>query len=57
LLLKGLVRRKVQTLGETIAPVAHLEVIRIFLAFVVSKGIKLYQIDMKSVFLIGVIQE
>jgi hypothetical protein len=28
--------------GETFAPVAHLEAIRILLAFVASKGFKLY---------------
>jgi hypothetical protein len=43
--------------GETFAPVARLEVIRILLAFAASKGFKLYQIDVKSVFLNGVIQE
>jgi hypothetical protein len=43
--------------GETFAPVAHLEAIRILLAFVASKGFKLYQMDMKCVFLNGVIQE
>jgi hypothetical protein len=32
------------------AHVAHLEAIRILLAFVVFKGFKLYQIDVKSVF-------
>jgi hypothetical protein len=43
--------------GETFAPVAHLEAIRIHLAFVASKGFKLYQLDVKSAFLNGVIQE
>jgi hypothetical protein len=43
--------------GETFAPVAHLEAIRILLAFVTFKGFKLYQMDVKSVFLNGVIQE
>jgi hypothetical protein len=42
---------------ETFAPVARLEVIRILLAFATSKGFKLYQMDVKSVFLNGVIQE
>jgi hypothetical protein len=42
---------------EIIAPIARLEVIRILLAFVTSKGFKLYQMDVKSAFLIGVIQE
>jgi hypothetical protein len=41
--------------GETIASVAHLEVIRILLVFVASKGFKLYQMDVKSTFLNGVI--
>jgi hypothetical protein len=43
--------------GETFAPVARLEAIRILLAFVMSKGFKLYQMDVKSAFLNGVIQE
>jgi hypothetical protein len=43
--------------GETFAPVAHLEAVRILLAFATSKGFKLYQMDMKSAFLNGVIQE
>jgi hypothetical protein len=42
---------------ETFAPVAHLEAIRILLAFAISKGFKLYQMDVKSTFLNGVIQE
>jgi hypothetical protein len=43
--------------GETFAPVARLEAIRILLAFVISKGFKLYQMDVKSAFLNCVIQE
>jgi hypothetical protein len=43
--------------GKTFAPVTHLQAIRILLAFAASKGFKLYQIDVKSVFLNGVIQE
>jgi hypothetical protein len=42
---------------ETFAPVTHLEVIRILLAFTISKGFKLDQIDVKVAFLNGVIQE
>jgi hypothetical protein len=37
-------------IGETFAPVARLEAIRILLAFVASKGFKLYQMDVKSAF-------
>jgi hypothetical protein len=43
--------------GETFAPIARLEAIRILLAFATSKGFKLYQIDVKSAFLNGVIHE
>jgi hypothetical protein len=42
---------------ETFAPIAHLEAIRILLAFAASKGFKLYHMDVKSAFLNGVIQE
>jgi hypothetical protein len=42
---------------ETFAPVAHLEAIRIFLAFSVAKGFKLYQMDVKSAFLNGFLEE
>jgi hypothetical protein len=41
--------------GKTFAPVVHLEAIRIILAFVISKRFKLYQMDVKSDFLNGVI--
>jgi hypothetical protein len=43
--------------GETFALVARLEAIRILLAFATSKGFKLYQMNVKSAFLNGVIQE
>jgi hypothetical protein len=43
--------------GETFAPVARLDAIRILLAFAAFKGFKLYQMDVKSAFLNGVIQE
>jgi hypothetical protein len=39
---------------ETFAPVAHLEAIRILLAFSVAQGFKLHQMDVKSAFLNGV---
>jgi hypothetical protein len=42
---------------ETFAPVAHLEAIRILLAFFVAKGFKLYQMDVKSAFLNGFLEE
>jgi hypothetical protein len=42
---------------ETFAPVARLETIRILLAFSVAKGFKLHQMDVKSAFLNGVLEE
>ncbi|WVZ70572.1 LOW QUALITY PROTEIN: hypothetical protein U9M48_019228 [Paspalum notatum var. saurae] len=42
---------------ETFAPVARLEAIRILLAFAASKGLKLQQMDVKSAFLNGFIEE
>ena len=42
---------------ETYAPVARLKAIRILLVFVVSQSIKLFQIDVKSVFLNKFIKE
>jgi hypothetical protein len=43
--------------GETFAPIARLEAIRILLAFAASKGFKLYQMHVKSAFLNDVIHE
>jgi hypothetical protein len=40
---------------EAFAPIAHLKAIRVLLAFAASKGFKLYQMDVKSDFLNGVI--
>ncbi|WVZ93239.1 hypothetical protein U9M48_039237 [Paspalum notatum var. saurae] len=42
---------------ETFAPVARLEAIRILLAFAASKGFKVQQMDVKSAFLNGFIEE
>jgi hypothetical protein len=43
--------------GETYAPVARLESIRILLVYATYHGFKLYQMDVKSVFLNGPIKE
>jgi hypothetical protein len=40
-----------QEFRETFTPVARLEAIMILLAFVASKGLKLYQMVVKNVFL------
>jgi hypothetical protein len=42
---------------ETFAPVAHLEAIKILLAFIVAKGFRLYQMGVKSAFLNGFLEE
>jgi hypothetical protein len=42
---------------ETFAPVARLEAIRILLDFFLAKGFKLHQMDVKSAFLNGVLEE
>ena len=42
---------------ETFAPVARLEAIRLLLAYASSMNIKLYQMDVKSAFLNGIINE
>ena len=42
---------------ETFASIARLEAIRILLAFAASKGFKLFQMDVKSAFLNGYIEE
>jgi hypothetical protein len=43
--------------GETYAPVARLELIRILLAYATYHGFKLYQLNVKSAFLNGPIKE
>ena len=43
--------------GETYTPVARLEAIRILLAYACAHNIKLYQMDVKSAFLNGYINE
>jgi hypothetical protein len=57
LVAQGYSQVEVLDFGETFSPIAYLEAIRILLAFAASKGFKLYQMDMKSAFLNGVIQE
>jgi hypothetical protein len=42
---------------ETFAPIARLETIMTLLAFSVAKGFKLHQMDVKSAFLNGVLEE
>jgi len=43
--------------GETFAPVAKMESIRLLLSYACSKNIKVYQMDIKSAFLNGELEE
>src|ERR1044071_497299 len=42
---------------ETFAPVARIEAIRLLIAYAAHKGFKLFQMDVKTTFLNGVLQE
>jgi hypothetical protein len=57
LVAKGYSQVKDLDFGETYAPVARLESIRILLAYATYHGFKLYQMDVKSAFLNGPIKE
>jgi hypothetical protein len=57
LVAKGYSQVKGLDFGETYAPVARLESIRILLAYATHHGFKLYQMKMKSAFLNGPIKE
>jgi hypothetical protein len=54
---KGYSQVKGLDFGETYAPVARLESIRILLAYATYHGFKLYQMDVNSAFLNGPIKE
>jgi hypothetical protein len=47
LIVQGLSQVEGLHIGETFAPIARLEAIRILLAFATFKGFKLYQMDVK----------
>jgi hypothetical protein len=57
LVAKGYTQVEGLDFGETYASVARLEAIRIFLAYACTHNIKLYQMDVKSIFLNGYINE
>ena len=57
LVAKGFFQVEGLEFGETFAPVARLEAICILLAYASSHNIKLYQMDVKSAFLNGYINE
>ncbi|WVZ97234.1 hypothetical protein U9M48_042784 [Paspalum notatum var. saurae] len=57
LVAQGFCQKEEIDYAETFAPVARLEAIRILLAIAASKGFKLQQMDVKSTFLNGFIEE
>ena len=57
LVAKGYAQVEGTDFEETFAPVAHLESIRILLAYASRMGIKLFYMDVKSAFLNGEIEE
>ncbi|KAL8134956.1 hypothetical protein AgCh_009824 [Apium graveolens] len=57
LVAKGYSQQEGIDYNETFAPVARLEAIRIFLAYDTHKKFKVFQIDVKSVFLNGELEE
>lgn len=54
---KGYAQEEGEDYGETFAPVARLEGVRMLLAFATFKGFKVYQMDVKSIFLNGILEE
>ena len=57
MLLKAIHRKKVLNYDETFAPVARLEAIQLFLAYAAHKKFKVFQMDVKSAFLNGELDE
>jgi hypothetical protein len=57
LVAQGFSQKEGNDYEETFSPVAHLEAIRILLAFSVAKGFKLHQMDVKSAILNGMLEE
>ena len=57
LVVKGYSQREGIDYDDTFAPVARMEAIRLFLAFVAFHGFKVYQMDVKCAFLNGEIED
>ena len=54
---KGYAQEEGIDYGETFAPVARMEGVRILLAYAAYKGFKFYQMDDKSTFLNGILKK
>ncbi|GKA01323.1 retrovirus-related pol polyprotein from transposon TNT 1-94 [Tanacetum coccineum] len=57
LLTKGYAQEEGIDFDESFAPVARLEAVRIFIAYVAHKSFKIYQMDVKTAFLNGPLKE
>ena len=57
LVCKGYAQEEGIDYGETFAPVASMEGVRILLAYATYKGFKIYQMDVKSTLLTGILEE
>ena len=57
LVCKGYAQVEGQEFDETFAPVARLESIKMFLTYATHKNFKVYQMDVKSTFLNGDLEE
>ena len=57
LVYKGYAQEEGMDYGETFAPVARMEGVRTLLAYDAYKGFKFYQMDVKSTFLNGILEE
>ena len=57
LVCKGYAQDEGLDYGETFAPVARMKGVRTLLAYAAYKGFKVYQMDVKSAFLNGILEE
>ena len=57
LVYKGYAQEEGIDYGENFAPIARLEEVRTLLSYLIYKGFKVYQMDIKSTFLNGVLEE
>ena len=57
LVCKGYVQEEGLDYGETFAPIARMEGVITLLAYVAYKGFKVFQMDVKSTFLNGILEE
>jgi hypothetical protein len=57
LIVKGCVQRPGFDYTDTFSPVVRLETIRVIMALVPSKQLKIYQMDVKGAYLNGILQE